>query len=177
MFERYSEPARRVIFFARQCADLTVINTDHLLHGLLIELRGRDDVFQLRRLLPEEATRQDRVRKMRVKRQHLPLTDDLKWVLAYSAREADQLGEPWVDPEHLVLGILGKEDCSAAIKLREAGLELETCRRRVVDTKDSRSRRRESILWRVVSPKSALGIALQIALVLGIILVMFLLRN
>ena len=180
MFERYSEPSRRVIFFARNLAlsaDSALIDVNHLLGGLLIELRRSGDVFSLRRLLPEETAQKDRVRVRYVKTHNLPLTDELKKVLAYTAREADALGEYWIDPEHLVLGILCEENSLAAIKLREVGLELETCRRRVIDTKDSRLRRRESILSRILFPKSAFGIALQIALVVGVILAMFLLRK
>ncbi len=181
MFERYTESSRRVIFFARfiaLSADSAVIDTNHLLDGLLIELRRGYDDLCLRQLLHTDAVRLDNVVKRRdVKTRDLPLTDDLKKVLAYTGREADGLQKYWINPEHLVLGILCEENSSAAIKLREVGLQLETCRRCVKDIKDSRPRRRQPFLSLIVSPKSTFGIALQIAFLLGIILAMFLLRN
>ena len=181
MFERYTESSRRVIFFARfiaLSADSTVIYTNHLLDGLLIELRRNYDDFGLRELLHTYAVRLDKTTKRHdFKTRDLPLTDDLKKVLAYTGHEANVLQEYLINPEHLVLGILSEESSPAAIKLREVGLEVETCRRHMKDIKDSRPRRRQPFFSLIVSPKSTFGVALQVAFLLGIILAMFLLRN
>src|SRR3974377_356659 len=91
MFERYTEKARRVIFFARYEASQfgsPYIETEHLLLGLL-----REDKALHRRLMPkadEEAIRR-KIESVTTKREHiptsvdLPLTNECRQVLEYAA--------------------------------------------------------------------------------------------
>jgi hypothetical protein len=120
----------------------------------------------------------------------IPLTEDSKRILAWTAIEANKLKDYWVDTEHLVLGILREENCSAAVKLRAVGLSLDGARKLVVDNTSSRPPRRRVSLWRrIILPDamdralwqflspSPIGLALQIVFFVGIILGMILLSR
>ncbi|MGO9824570.1 MAG: Clp protease N-terminal domain-containing protein [Terriglobales bacterium] len=77
----------------------------------------------------------------------LPLSIDCKRVIAYTADEANQLKDYWIDTEHLVLGILREEDCAAAKRLREIGLQIEPSRQLVADNIGSRPFRLPVLWW------------------------------
>jgi ATP-dependent Clp protease ATP-binding subunit ClpC len=182
MFERYTDPCRRAVFFARQTALLrkaAAIDSDHLLLGLLVELRSRaGDIFQLRELLPEDAARQDVVAKQSyIRNVDIPLSDDGKRVLAYTAQEADRLRDYSIDTEHLVLGMLRDENTVAAAKLQQVGLELESCRQRFLDHKGSRQLRPDLLMWwaRRFPPSAILPVILPSVFVLAIIVALYLL--
>jgi hypothetical protein len=135
MFERYTEPARRVIFFARYEASQygsTTIETPHFLLGLI-----REDKFLLRRFLPNSAgvmgirehiNRLVEIRDKTSTSIDLPLSDECKRILAHSAKEAEQLKHDYIGTIHLLLGIFGEKNCTAARVLSELGLELESAR-------------------------------------------------
>ena len=142
MFERYTEKARRVIFFARYEASefgSSSIETEHLLLGLL-----REDKALTNRFLPAidsvESIRQ-RVRAITPVRPKistsvdLPLTQESQRVLAYAAEETERLSHKHLGTEHLLLGLLREENCLAGTLLREHGLALETVREEVAARK------------------------------------------
>lgn len=141
MFERYTEPARRAIFFARLTAlheKAGMISPDHLLAGILSEKSGRANMlFHLRELFAEDAARQDVIKKKQL-HGHLPLSYSSKRVLAYVAEESGILDDHWIDTEHLLLGILRETDCDAASRLRRAGIQPDGARQTVMDNKSSR---------------------------------------
>ncbi|MBZ5535620.1 MAG: hypothetical protein LAO31_06660 [Acidobacteriia bacterium] len=131
MFERYTEKARRVIFFARyETSQLGAqsIETEHLLLGLL-----REDTALVRRFLPFpesiEAVHldvQERAAKYDLKVStsvDLPLTQESKRVLMYAAEDAEALSHKEIDTAHLLLGLLREKDCLAAEVLQAHGLE------------------------------------------------------
>ncbi len=150
MFERYTDQNRRAIFFARQTAlqlGAAAIDSGHLLLGLVTEKETRADiVFRLRELLPEEAAQQAVEIKQPMMKGTIPLSNDGKRAIAYTAFEANRLRDYWIDTEHLVLGILREESSPAAAKLRAMGLELESCRQQVMYSKDSRPQRADPVL-------------------------------
>jgi hypothetical protein len=128
MFERYTEKARRVIFFARYEASQygsTDIDTEHLLLGLLREEKS------LYRWLPkaQPETLRQQIDSNSPKREptptniDLPLSSAAKRVLKYAASEADRLAQKDIGTEHLLLGLLDAESCYAAKLLRESGAE------------------------------------------------------
>lgn len=134
MFERYTEKARRVLFFARYEASLSgspYIETEHLLLGLLREdlllanrfLRSLDAVDSIRKQIEGRAT----VREKSSTSVDIPLSFQCKRVLAYGAEEAER-GQKQIGPEHLLLGLLREEKSVAAEILRERGLRLEAVR-------------------------------------------------
>src|ERR1700757_1255178 len=131
MFERYTEKARRVIFFARYEASQfgsPYIETEHLLLGLLREDRaltarflGHDaSVESIRKQIEGHTT----LREKTSTSVDLPLSNECKRVLAYAAEEAERLSHKFIDTEHLLLGLLREEKCFAAEILHERGLKL-----------------------------------------------------
>src|ERR1700709_2797920 len=131
MFERYTEKARRVIFFARYEASQfgsPYIETEHLLLGLLREdkaltnkfLRSHASVESIRKQIEGHTTIRERISTS----VDLPLSNECKRVLAYSAEEAERLSHRHIGAEHLLLGLLREESCFAAEILQERGLRL-----------------------------------------------------
>ena len=156
MFERYTEKARRVIFFARYEASQfgsPYIETEHLLLGLLREdkaltnrfLRSHASIESIRKQIEGHATIREKVSTS----VDLPLSHECKRVLAYAAEEAERLSHKHIGTEHLLLGLLREEKCFAAEILRERGLRLSTVREELVRSqteKASTSRPKESSL-------------------------------
>jgi len=135
MFERYTEKARRIVFFARYEASefgSSAIETEHLLLGLL-----REDKAIANRFLPSNdsvASIRQRIRALTPLREKistsvdLPLSHESKRVLAYSAEEAEKLKHGHIGPEHLLLGLLREEKSLAANLLQERGVSIERVR-------------------------------------------------
>lgn len=129
MFERYTEKARRVIFFARHEASefgATYIETEHLLLGLL-----REDKALAHRFLDaigDKASIRKQVRARTPAREKvstsvdIPLSHECKRVLAYASEEAERLVHQHIGTEHLFLGLLREEKSFAAALLRESAL-------------------------------------------------------
>ena len=135
MFERYTEKARRVIFFARYEASQfgsPYIETEHLLLGLIREdkalanrfLRSHGAVDSIRKQIEAHTTVREKVSTS----VDLPLSHECKRVLAYAAEEAERLSHKHIGTEHLLLGLLREEKCFAAEILHERGLRLSTIR-------------------------------------------------
>lgn len=133
MFERYTEKARRAIFFARYEASQfgsEYIKPDFVLLGILRENPGvgqrwlganyaelRERVAQLYPTPKRLATSVD-----------LPLSNEAKRALAHAAEEAEQLGHRYIGTEHLFLGLLGESDCVAAEMFKARGGDLNAVR-------------------------------------------------
>jgi ATP-dependent Clp protease ATP-binding subunit ClpC len=135
MFERYTEKARRVIFFARYEATQygsPYIETEHLLLGLLREdkalanrfLRTHGSIESIRKEIEQRITIRDRISTS----VEVPLSQECHRILKYAAEEADRLGHKHVGTEHLLLGILREEKCFGSELLQERGLRLSTLR-------------------------------------------------
>jgi hypothetical protein len=58
----------------------------------------------------------------------LPLSNGSRYILGFSAEEAERFSHRHIGTEHLVAGILREENCLAARLLRERGLTLERAR-------------------------------------------------
>ena len=135
MFERYTEKARRVIFFARYEASQfgqPFIETEHMLLGLLREdkaltnrfLRSHGTVESIRREIEKQTTIRERISTS----VDLPLSDECKRVLAYAAEEAERLAHKHIGTEHLLLGLMREEGSIGAKILKARGIELEAVR-------------------------------------------------
>ena len=139
MFERYTEKARRVIFFARYEASQygsPYIETEHLLLGLLREDRALAKKF-LGEVNSEEGIRAE-IEKHITPRERLstsvevPLTLESKKILNLAAEEADRLGHRHIGTEHVLLGLLRVEGGSLAGEiLRARGVRVATLREQV----------------------------------------------
>lgn len=136
MFERYTEKARRVIFFARYEASqfgAPAIEPEHLLLGLM-----REDKTLTGRIFPRAQVSIESIRKeiegrtlLREKIStsvELPLAPETKHVLAYAHEESDRLQHRHIGTEHLLLGLLREERSMAAEILYERGLRLNAVR-------------------------------------------------
>ena len=129
MFERYTEKARRAVFFARYEANQfgsQQIEAEHLLLGLLREdtalasrLSGSLPTPEILRKRIEEATPPRPTTPTSV---NLPLSPVCTSVLTSAAEEADQLQHRHIGTEHLLLGVLKQERSLAASLLTEAGI-------------------------------------------------------
>src|SRR5512138_2714336 len=156
MFERYTEKARRVIFFARYEASQfgsPYIETEHLLLGLLREdkalanrfLRAQSALESIRKQIEAHTTIREKVPTS----VDLPLSHECKRVLAYGAEEAERLNHKHIGTEHLLLGLLREEKSFAAEILHERGLRLSQVREEIARSsseKASSSRPKESSL-------------------------------
>jgi ATP-dependent Clp protease ATP-binding subunit ClpC len=135
VFERYTEKARRVIFFARYEASQygsPYIETEHLLLGLMREdkalanrfLRSHGSIESIRKEIEQRITIRERISTS----VEVPLSQESKRILNFATEEAERLGHKHVGTEHLLLGILREEKCFGAEILQERGLRLSTLR-------------------------------------------------
>lgn len=147
MFERYTERARRVIFFARYEASQTgdaYIETQHLLLGLLRQDAGvlldfitHEQALSIRQQIESEAAVRNQGRKLDTS-VDLPLSNESKRVLAYSAEEAERLRDPHIGVEHMLLGLLREQGTFAAKLLTQRGVELAKVRQHLKSQNASR---------------------------------------
>jgi ATP-dependent Clp protease ATP-binding subunit ClpC len=118
VFERYTEKARRVIFFARYEASQygsPYIETEHLLLGLMREdkalanrfLRSHGSIESIRKEIEQRITIRERISTS----VEVPLSQESKRILNFATEEAERLGHKHVGTEHLLLGILREEKC------------------------------------------------------------------
>jgi hypothetical protein len=136
MFERYTEKARRVIFFARYEASQfgsPYIETEHLLLGILREHK------EITRLLPNANAASIRrqietatpARTQSPTSVDLPISDESRRVLTYAAEEATRLNHRHIGTEHLLLGLLRETNCFGAKLLIERGAVLTELRAQI----------------------------------------------
>jgi hypothetical protein len=129
MFERYTEKARRVIFFARYEATVygsRTIETEHLLLGLLREDRALTKWFpgqtnvepEIRAEIEKRITRGERIATS----VEVPLSVECKKILTLAAETSERLDHRKVDSVHLLIGILRLEGSLAAQILILRGL-------------------------------------------------------
>jgi ATP-dependent Clp protease ATP-binding subunit ClpC len=136
MFERYTEKARRVIFFARYEASQfgsPYIETEHLLLGVMRE----DKALTSRFIGPSSPSNWDirkeieqhtMVREKVSTSVDLPLSNESKRVLAYAAEEAERLNHKHIGTEHVLLGLLREEGSYAAKLLADRNVKLDVVR-------------------------------------------------
>jgi|ERR1700722_1166748 len=127
MFERYTEKARRVIFFARYKTSRfgsPYIESEHLLLGIVREDKAltnrflRSEVASIRKQVETQTTTREKTSTS----VDLPLSNESKRVLGYAGEEADRLAHKHIGTEHLLLGSLREEKCFAAQILVEQGV-------------------------------------------------------
>jgi ATP-dependent Clp protease ATP-binding subunit ClpC len=141
MFERYTESARRALFFARyECSQLGggAIETEHLLLGLLRGPKGLlERILASSHISAESLRRQIEGRSVSGEKiptsVEIPFGAEMKHVLRFAAEEADRLLHNYIGPEHLMLGLLREERSPAGAVLAEHGLRLDNVRRLIVE--------------------------------------------
>lgn len=135
MFDRYTEKARKVIWFARYEASefgSPYIESEFLLLGLLRESKhvvtrwlGEGD---WQTTLREEVGRRFHTGPRISTSADLPLSKEAMRVLAYAAEEAERLSDPMIGTEHLFLGLLREPKSRSATLLIERGVDANTVR-------------------------------------------------
>jgi ATP-dependent Clp protease ATP-binding subunit ClpC len=141
MFERYTEKARRVIFFARYEAlqyGSQKIAPEHILLGLMREDKTVPArFFPFRSALSVDAVRRE-IESRIVLRERIPqsaelhLAPETKKILAYANEECQRLQTKNIGTEHLLLGILRQESSIAAEILYEQGVRVQTVRDTII---------------------------------------------
>ena len=121
MFEKYTEGARRTLFFARYEAcqyGSGSIEPEHLLLGLIREdKRLARRVFQrpgaaesIRKEIDAQVIHRGRISTAI----EIPLSAESKQILRRASNSAEKFGHRDVDNVHLLLAILRTEECAAA---------------------------------------------------------------
>ncbi len=136
MFDRYTEKARRTVFWARhEASELgsQYIEAEHLLLGLL---RDSDFVSRFLAHVDTSAIR-EQVAAHRPAGERIPTSVDMpvsgecQRVLAHAAEESEQLSHKHIGNEHLLLGLLRENQSLAAELVRQRGLELAAVRQQI----------------------------------------------
>ena len=140
MFERYTESARRALFFARYEVSqqgAISIEPEHLLLGLTragtplvtpILALSQISPDDLRSEIEQRSTARERIPTS----VEIPFSSETKQVLLFAAEEADRLGHSYIGTEHLLLGLLREGASVAASILTQHGLRLNEVRNTVV---------------------------------------------
>ena len=152
MFERYTEKARRVIFFARYEAlqyGSLVILPEHLLLGLMREDKTISPrFFPFRHSISVDTVRRE-VEERIVLRERIPqsaelhLAPETKQILAFANEESEGFGAGHLGVEHLLLGILREEKSIASEILFGYGVQLATVREKIGLQNGAPNRRRK----------------------------------
>jgi ATP-dependent Clp protease ATP-binding subunit ClpC len=140
MFERFTEQARRTLFFARYEASQLgglAIETEHLLLGLTRNRKGLTGHLFTRLGVPIATIRLEvegrSLFRERVSTSvEIPFSEQTKRVLDYAGEEADRLRHNYIGTEHLLLGMLREERSVAATVLMEKGMRLEAVRQEIM---------------------------------------------
>jgi ATP-dependent Clp protease ATP-binding subunit ClpC len=146
MWQRFTERARRVIFYAQEEAGRlgeNYVSTEHLLLGLV---REPDSVAA--RILERMGVSLSRVRseiERQVSRgegrlgQETQLTPRAKRVIDLAYDEARQLNNNYIGTEHLLLGLIREGEGLAGRVLARLGVDLDRARREVMALQSSDS--------------------------------------
>jgi ATP-dependent Clp protease ATP-binding subunit ClpA len=136
MFERYTEQARRALFFARAEASRRrspSIESDHLLSGLIREnqgpVTGLLSHFQVMALIVQrEIDARTPLTEAVPPSVEIPFSREVQHVLNVAREEADRLRHTHIGPEHLFLGLLSEDQSVAASILNQQGITQQAAR-------------------------------------------------
>ena len=151
MWQRFTERARKVVFYAQEEAQKFgegYVSTEHLLLGLV---READSVAA--RVLDKLGVSLNRVRAEVEKQlprgdarpnQDMTLTPRAKRVIDLAYDEARNLNNNYIGTEHLLLGLIREGDGLAGRVLAKLGVELEKARREVMGLQDNDTQQKSS---------------------------------
>lgn len=136
MFEKYTEKARRVIFFARYEASQfgsPAIEPEHLLLGLIREDQQIVTSFIHASHISTDQIR-DRIQKALGLHEKisasvdLPLSENAQRVLVCAAEESNMLHHSYIGTEHLLIALLRQEGTIAFEILKKMGFSVNSMR-------------------------------------------------
>jgi ATP-dependent Clp protease ATP-binding subunit ClpC len=133
MFERFTEKARRVIFFARYEASefgSPAIDTEHLLLGILRESQplGRNILFRLHEVRDQIRAQVPRHEKEMPTNIDLPFSDASKAALGRAVQKAKERQHNTITPELILLALLEDGECLATRILQQTGVDIAAVR-------------------------------------------------
>ncbi|MCH7904044.1 MAG: hypothetical protein IH944_05685 [Armatimonadetes bacterium] len=143
MWQRFTERARKVVFFAQEEAQKFgegYVSTEHILLGLVTE-----DDSTAARVLERLGVKRGRIRTEIEKQlpdgdsilpQDMSLTPRAKRVIDLAYDEARKLKNNYIGTEHLLLGLIREGDGLASLVLNKLGVELERARDAVRELQD-----------------------------------------
>ena len=134
MFERYTEKARRTIFFARYEASqfgAEFIEPGHLLLGLLREDRTLLPALEFEAIRKEIEARYP-IREKVSTSVDMPLSNPSKRILAYAAEEAERLNHKFVGTGHLLLGFSREKPSDCEQLLRAHRVDFDAVRQKLI---------------------------------------------
>ena len=138
MFERYTERARRTLFFSRyeasQYGNVSIL-PEHVLLGLIRESKGPIARIFAAAGLPLEDVRAY-VERIRAAESipvsvEIPFAESTKHLLLHAAEEADALSHSSIAAPHLLLGLLRLDSEPLVAYLTEHGVTLASTREHV----------------------------------------------
>jgi ATP-dependent Clp protease ATP-binding subunit ClpA len=148
MFERFTEEARRCLFFARLASawqQVNEISPDDLLYGIVASAPDAAPWLTSNRNIPVPSLGERGMRPDETAEQWLERVEDESWFLDTSReipfsprvqstlttamREADDLRDEAIRPEHILLALLREEGTEAWRTLTGAGVTLGEVRR------------------------------------------------
>jgi len=168
MWQRFTERARKVVFYAQEEAQKFgegYVSTEHLLLGLV---RESDSVAA--RVLEKLGVSLNRIRAEVEKQlprgdarpsQDMTLTPRAKRVIDLAYDEARNLNNNYIGTEHLLLGLIREGDGLAGRVLAKLGVELEKARREVMALQDNESQTKSGSSSRASSSSSSGGTKTQ----------------
>ncbi|CAN5870920.1 hypothetical protein BH18ACI4_BH18ACI4_07670 [soil metagenome] len=138
MFERYTEKARRVIFFARyeaSQAGTPMIEPEHLLMGVV-----REDPELIRRCSPDnDKSIREAIGALTTPPKEkistsleLPLAPETKRILAHAYELSASLKHRHIGTEHLLLGLLNEKETLVGKVLHERGINIADLRDQIL---------------------------------------------
>jgi ATP-dependent Clp protease ATP-binding subunit ClpC len=141
MFERYTESARRALFFARyETTQLggVAIETEHVLLGILRDPRGPVSAMLAGadvspEALSEELRNRSTFHEKVATSVEIPFSHETKRVLTRTAEEADRLGHRHIGREHMLLSLLQQTGSVAYSVLVSHGLSADRARKVLID--------------------------------------------
>jgi hypothetical protein len=144
MFERFTEKARRVIFFARYEASVygsPYIESEHLLLGIVRE--DRPLVRRLGQALTQSDLRAEIEKHIKTRERistsiEIPLTEECKSILNLAAADATRFQQHWIGPGHLLLALLRFERSLAAKLLVARGVTFQLVEQELANQPDVR---------------------------------------
>jgi ATP-dependent Clp protease ATP-binding subunit ClpA len=143
MWQRFTERARKVVFYSQEEAQKYgegYVSTEHLLLGII-----REDDCVAARVLDRLGVSRNRVRAEVEKQlprqeprpnQDMTLTPRAKRVIDLAYDEARNLNNNYIGSEHLLLGLVKEGDGLAGKVLAKLGVDLEGARRTVIELQD-----------------------------------------
>ncbi len=146
MWQRFTERARRVVFFAQEEAARVgenYLGTEHLLLGLVRESDSTAGRILLR--LGADMGRISAEVKEQANRGHgslgqgFKLTPRAERVINMATEEVRQLNNNYIGTEHLLLGLIRDGDSLAARVLAKLVVDLERARRAASEMQDGNS--------------------------------------